>query len=143
MLGCGGGSTTGGSGGGGGAAPSSITLATSAVKVPYNQFNGGAVNLTANISSSQPAGGNVTFIVNGSNGFSVTSAVVSGVAQFQLSGLPVGIHTISARYSGDGRTQSSQTQGALNIAVTGPTVITVQATTGGLSHLFGVNFTLQ
>jgi hypothetical protein len=143
MLGCGGGSAAGGSGGGGTSAPTSITLATSAVKVPYNQFNGGVVNLTANISSSQTAGGMVTFSVDGSGGYFVTSQVVSGVAQFQLSGLSVGIHTITARYSGDGKNQSSQTQGALNIAVTGQTGITVQATTGGLSHLFGVNFTLQ
>jgi len=101
------------------------------------------VNLTANISSSQQAGGTVTFIIDGNNGYSVTSQAVSGVAQFQLTSLSVGVHTITAQYSGDANTQGSQTKGSLNIAVTGATGITVQATTGGLSHLIGVNFTLQ
>jgi len=143
FVGCGGGSGEGGSGGGGVPAPTSITLTASAVKVPFNTISGGAVNLTANISSSQQAGGTVTFIIDGNNGYSVTSQAVSGVAQFQLTSLSVGVHTITAQYSGDANTQGSQTKGSLNIAVTGATGITVQATTGGLSHLIGVNFTLQ
>jgi hypothetical protein len=143
FVGCGGGSAGGGSVGGGGSAATSITLTASAVKVPSSPISGGAVNLTANISSSKQAGGTVTFLLDGKNGFSVTSQAVSGVAQFQLTNLAVGVHTITAQYSGDANTQSSQTKGGLNIAVTGQTGITVQATTGGLFHLIGFNFNLQ
>ena len=141
FVGCGAGS--GGGSGGGGPVPTSITLTASSVKVPYSSTSGGAVNLTANISSSKPAGGTVTFTVDASSGFSVSSQAVGGVAQFQLTGLSVGIHALTAQYSGDANTQSSQTKGGLNIAVTGQTGVTVQAKTGGLSHLIGVTFSLQ
>jgi hypothetical protein len=141
FVGCGAGSA--GGDGGGGPVPTSITLTASNVKVPYSSTSGGAVNLTANISSSKPAGGTVTFTVDASNGFSVTSQAVGGVAQFQLTGLSVGIHTLTAQYSGDANTLSSQTKGGLNIAVTGQTGVTVQAKTGGLSHLIGLTFNLQ
>jgi hypothetical protein len=140
FFGCGGGSS---GGDGGGQAPSSITLTTSSVKVPYSPISGGSANLTANVSSSKTPGGTVTFSVDGSNGFSVSSPVVSGVAQFQLNNLSVGIHSITAQYPGDVNTLGSQTNGSLNIAVTGPTGIGVQAHTGGLFHSIGVNFNLQ
>jgi hypothetical protein len=144
FFGCGGGSSGGGGGGGGGGlAPSSITLTTSSVKVPYSPISGGGVNLTANVSSSKTPGGTATFSVDGSNGFSVSSPVVSGVAQFQLNNLSVGVHSITAQYSGDVNTLSSQTKGRLNIAVTGPTGVGVEARTGGLFHTIGVNFNLQ
>lgn len=112
------------------------------MKVPHND-TGGVVNLTANISSSQPAGGLVTFSINGTNGYTVTAEAIGGVAQTQLNGLPVGVHTITAQYSGDSKTTSSQTAGALHIAITGQSGMTVQASTGGLVHILGVNFTLQ
>jgi len=123
--------------------PTSLTLTASSVKVPYSSISGGAVGLTANITSSKPAGGTVTFVVDGATGFSVSSPVVSGAAQFQLSGLSVGVHTVMAQYSGDVNTLGSQTKGSLNIAVTGQTGVNVQANTGGLFHSLGVNFTLQ
>jgi hypothetical protein len=113
------------------------------VKVPYSSTSGGVVNLTANVTSSKPAGGTVTFSVDGSTGFSVNSPVLGGVAQFQLTGLSVGVHSIAAQYSGDANTLSSQTKGSLNVAVTGQTGVSVQANTGGLFHSIGVNFNLQ
>ena len=143
FVGCGGGSTGGGGGGGGGPVPTSISLTASGVKVPYTSTSGGVVSLTANVTSSKPAAGTVTFFVDGSNGFSVSSPVVSGVAQFQLTGLSVGVHTVTAGYSGDVNTLSSQTKGSLNIAVTGQAGLTIRANTGGLFHEVGVNFTLQ
>lgn len=141
FYGCGGGSS--GGGGGGGPVPTSITLTTSSVKVPYNSTSGGSVTLTANITSSKPAGGTVTFSVDGPSGFSVSSPAVNGVAPFQLTGLAVGIHTITAKYSGDADTLASQTSGSLNIAVTGQATLAVQGSTGGLLHTTGLNFTLQ
>jgi len=123
--------------------PTSVTLTASSVKVPYSPISGGSVNLTANVTSSKTPGGTVTFSVDGSNGFSVGSPVVSGVAQFQVTGLSVGIHTVTAQYSGDANTLGSQTKGSLNIAVTGQTGVSVQANTGGLFHTIGINFNLQ
>jgi len=140
FAGCGGGST---GGGGGGPVPSSITLTTSSVKVPWNAISGGSVNLTANVTSSKTPGGTVTFFIDGSSGFSSNSHVAGGVAQFQLSNLSVGIHSITAQYSGDANTLSSQTNGSLNIAVTGSTGLGVQANTGNLFHSTGINFNLQ
>ena len=140
FVGCGGGSTGGGSGG---PVPTSISLTASSVKVPYISTSGGVVNLKANITSSKPAGGMVTFFVDGSNGFSASSQAVNGVAQFQLTGLPIGVHTVSAGYSGDTNTLNSQTKGSLNIAVTGQTGMTIQANTGGLSHAISISLTLQ
>jgi len=140
FTGCGGGST---GGGGGGPVPTSITLTSSSVKVPWNTSSGGSVNLTANVTSSKTPAGTVNFLVDGSNGFSVSSPVVGGIAQLQLTSLSVGIHTITAQYSGDVNTLGSQTKGSLNIAVTGSTGFGVQAHTGGLFHTIGVNFNLQ
>jgi subtilase family serine protease len=143
FLGCGGGSSEGGGGGGGGPVPTSVTLTASSVKVPYSPISGGSVNLTANVTSAKTPGGTVTFSVDGSSGFSVSSPVVSGVAQFQVSGLSVGVHTVTAQYSGDANTLGSQTKGSLNIAVTGQTGVSMQANTGGLFHTIGINFNLQ
>jgi hypothetical protein len=141
FVGCGGGSA--GGGGGGGPVPTSITLSTPSVKVPLNPISGVVVNLMANVTSSKAAGGTVTIFVDGSSGFSVNSPVVNGVAQFQVGGLSVGIHSFTAQYSGDANTLSSQTKGSLNIAVTGQTGVTIRANTGGLFHSTAVNFTLQ
>jgi hypothetical protein len=140
FVGCGGGST---GGGGGGPATSFITITTSSVKVAWNATSGGSVNLTANVTSSKTPGGSVTFVIDGSTGFSANGPVVGGVAQLQLNGLSVGIHSVAAQYSGDANTLGSQTKGSLNIAVTGQTGVGVQANTGGLSHSIGVNFNLQ
>jgi len=146
FVGCGGGSTGGGGGGGGGGglAPTSIVLTTSSVKVPYSPTSGGSVKLTANVTSTKTPGGTVTWIVDGDTGwFSSPTPVIAGVAQVQLTNLSAGIHTIGAQYSGDANTLGSQTNGSLNIAVTGQTEITIQANTGSLLHLVGINFTLQ
>jgi hypothetical protein len=141
FFGCGGGSS--GGGGGGGPVPTSISLSTPSVKIPFNPVSGVVVNLTANVTSSKSPGGTVTVVVDGSGGFSVNNPVVNGVAQFQIGGLSVGVHTFTAQYTGDANTLSSQTNGRLNIAVTGQTGLTIQANTGGLSHAIGVNFNLQ
>jgi hypothetical protein len=141
FVGCGGGSS--GGGGGGGPVPTSITLSTPSVKVPINPVSGVVVNLTATVTSSKTAGGTVAVFVDGSSGFSVNSPVVNGVAQFQIGGLSVGIHTFTAQYSGDANSLSSQTKGSLDIAITGQAGITIRANTGGLSHSTALNFTLQ
>jgi hypothetical protein len=86
----------------------------------------------------------VAFTVDGNSAwFASPTPVVAGAAQVQLTNLSVGIHTVSARYSGDANTLGSQTNGSLNIAVTGSTGLTLQGSTGGLAHLTSVNFNLQ
>jgi hypothetical protein len=145
FFGCGGGSASVGGppGPGGGPVPTSITLTASSVKVPYSSISGGAVNLTANVTASKTPGGMVTFVVDGNTRYTAPVPVAGGVAQFQLTGLSVGVHAISAQYSGDTNTLGSQTKGSLNVAVTGQTEIGIQGTTGGLIHATAVNFTLQ
>jgi hypothetical protein len=143
FYGCGGGSSSGG-GGGGGPVPTSITLTTSSVKVPSSPTSGGSVQLTANVTASKAPAGTVAFTVDGNSAwFASPTPVVAGAAQVQLTNLSVGIHTVSARYSGDANTLGSQTNGSLNIAVTGQAGLTIRANTGGLFHEVGVNFTLQ
>jgi hypothetical protein len=142
FFGCGGGSASVG-GGGGGPVPASVTLTAASVKVPFNPTSGAVVNLTANVTASKTPGGMVTFVVDGNSGFTAPVPVVGGIAQFQLTGLSVGVHAISAQYSGDTNTLGSQTQGSLNVAVTGQTGVSVRGTTGGLTHTVAVNFNLQ
>ena len=124
--------------------PTSITLSASSVKVPFNSTSGGSVNLTANATASKTPGGSVTFIVDGNSGwFTTPSAVTAGVAQVQLTNLAIGIHSVSAQYSGDANTLGAQTKGSLNIAVTGQTEVGVEAKTGNVLHSVAINFTLQ
>jgi hypothetical protein len=142
FYGCGGGAS-GSVGGGGGAVPTSITLSTPNVKVPFNPVSGVVINLSATVTSSKTPGGTVTFQVDGTSGFSVSSSVVAGVAQTQIMGLAVGVHSFTAQYSGDTDDLSSQTKGSLNVAITGATGLTLLASTGGLSHSAAVTFNLQ
>jgi hypothetical protein len=123
--------------------PTSITLTASSVKVPSNQTSGGAVTFTANVTASKTPLGTVTLVVDGNSGYTQPIPVAGGVAQFQVTGLSVGIHTIGAQYSGDASTLGSQTKGSLNVAITGQASVSVQGTTGGLSHMVTFNLTLQ
>jgi hypothetical protein len=143
FFGCGGGSDFVGGGGGGAPVPTTITLSTSNVKVPFNPTTGATVSLTANVTASKTPGGVVTFVVDGASNYASPVSVAGGTAQIQITGLAVGVHTFGASYSGDVNTASSQTSGSLNVAITGPTSVNVVGTTGGLSHAITINFTLQ
>jgi hypothetical protein len=142
FFGCGGGSNFVG-GGGGAPVPTTITLSTSNVKVPFNPTTGAVVSLTANLTASKTPGGMVTFVVDGASNYASPVPVIGGTAQIQITGLAVGVHTFGASYSGDVNTASSQTSGSLNVAITGPTSVNVVGTTGGLTHTITINFTLQ
>ena len=111
----------GGNGGGGGAVPTSVTLATSTVKVQ----SGTTFNLTATVHSTNPVTGSVDFIDPASG---IPSAqVINGVATEQVGMAMVGTHTITARYKGDSNNQPSQTSGSLNITITGTGQLSVNA----------------
>jgi hypothetical protein len=55
------------------------------------------------------------------------------VATFSTSTLPVGIHVISAQYSGDANTKASNSAPITQIIV-GPVSFQVTGTSGGSSH---------
>ncbi|HTQ85225.1 MAG TPA: Ig-like domain repeat protein [Candidatus Solibacter sp.] len=139
--GAGGGSGGGGGGGGGsGPAPSTTTLMASSTKVGYGAGN--TVTLTAFVTSSKPAGGQVEFLVDGSPGpFGVPTP--GGAIQAQLVGYPVGIHTVAAQYNGDANTLPSHTNGSLNIAITGQATVTVVGSTGSDGRAFVVFVNLE
>jgi subtilase family serine protease len=142
VIGCGGGSAatgTGGGGGGGGPVPTSITLTTSNAKVDQNS----AVTLTAQITAQHPLSGMVslydygnqflgTFPINGSQ------AVVGELGNFY----GIGIHQITAKYSGDAQNLPS-TSNVLTQVITGTIQAEVQGKTGGDIHYLQVTLGVQ
>jgi Big-like domain-containing protein len=151
VLGCGatggaaGGGGGGGNGGGGsGMTPTSITLSTSALKVPYGANLTFTVNVKS-LNSSQPATGTADLwdsSISSSAGLAA-SIVSNGIATFQISYLSVGTHVISAQYYGDGRNQASKTNGSINVVITGTAPVFVQGTTSILTHNIPINVTIQ
>jgi hypothetical protein len=132
VMGCGGGG--GGGGGGGNKVPSTTTLTSSNLRIGYQTPITFTVKITAN---STPAG-QVQLIDNGQI---YSSGVVSaGIATFQTTTLPIGVHVITAQYSGDSATLPS-TSAAITQTVTGPVPLQITATSGNTSH--SVSFTVQ
>ena len=68
--------------------------------------------------------------------------VINGTAQVQVTVFPVGTHQIVAEYSGDTENQASQS-GALNLTITGSSLVQITGTTGSVSHLMSLNVTVQ
>ena len=97
VAGCGGGS----GGGGGGPVPSTTSLASSNL----HAISGTTVTFNVRINANSTPGGTVQLLDNGQLFSSGT--VSAGVAIFQSATLPVGIHVISAQYSGDANTKPS------------------------------------
>jgi Pro-kumamolisin, activation domain/Bacterial Ig-like domain (group 3) len=117
VAGCGGG---GGGGGGGGPVPTTTTISSP-----------GATNITVTVRSSATAGGSVVLTIDGANPLS--GAVSAGIAQFNLLGQPVGIHTLLATYSGDTANQPS-TSAPFAFIITGNTMLQVVGTSGSTTH---------
>jgi hypothetical protein len=147
-LGCGGGGSSGGgsgtgagAGAGGGSdapVPTSIVISAPSTKVPQ----GTLASVTATVTSSKPLTGTITFSDAVLGGVSPALTVTNGAAQTQLNLLFVGIHQITAQYSGDPSNQPSQSS-PFNIAVTGTSSLAVVGTTGPLSHETSLNVTIQ
>jgi hypothetical protein len=144
-LGCGGGGGStggGGGGGGGGTTPhaTSVTLTTSNAKVPQN----GQLALIATVTGGQNLAGNVTFYDYGSplaGGFPVTSVnnqVQIGTDYLSL----IGVHQITAKYSGDPNNLASSSP-SVNQAITGTTSLIVDGATGSDAHSIQVTISLQ
>jgi Pro-kumamolisin, activation domain/Bacterial Ig-like domain (group 3) len=131
VMGCGGGS---GGGGGGGKVNSTTTLTSSNLRITYQAPLIFTVKITANSTPS----GTAELIDNGQ--IYSSGPVSAGIATFQTTTLPVGVHVITAQYSGDSSTLAS-TSAPITQIVTGPVPIGITATSGSTSHT--VNFTVQ
>jgi subtilase family serine protease len=135
-IGCGGGGgvSTGGGGGGGGTGggnttppgPSTIALSASNAKVPQNT----AFTITATVTGASPLTGTVQFY---DNGVAIAAALplVNGQVQAPAGYINgIGLHQITATYSGDTKNLSS-TSTPVAQAITGTISILIVANTGG------------
>ena len=118
------------------ASATSTSLSVSSVKVPQ----GAPFTVTARVSGSGTAGGQVTFL-SGTNVIG-TGSLTNNVATLRLFTLPVGTHTITARYSGDGQHLASQSQ-AVQAVITGTTQMVVSVTVGTNTKSVVIPVTLQ
>ena len=130
VAGCGG-----GGGGGGGQVASTTTLTTSSGRVAFQT----PVSFMVTVSASGSPGGTVQLYDNGQT-YGNAATLNAGNVTFVTTNLPIGIHSISARYSGDAHTLPS-TSAAISQMVLGnvPLQITAAAN-GGNAH--SANFTL-
>jgi hypothetical protein len=126
-LGCGGG---GGGGGGGGitATPTSVAIATSDAKVPSN----GNYMITATVTGSSNLTGTISFYDYGNLVTSVP--VTNGKAGIGINDVgTIGVHQITARYSGDANNLASTSTG-VSQTITGTLQIAIEGATGVDTH---------
>jgi hypothetical protein len=130
VTGCGGG----GGGGGGGPVPSTTTLTSSNL----HSISGTTVSFNVRITANSTPGGSVQLLDNGTLYSSGT--VTAGVATFQTATLPVGIHKLTAQYSGDADTEPSHSAPITQIIVgTVPFTVTGTAASGAHTTTFTVS----
>ena len=138
LLSCGGSSAS--IGGGGGQSSPSLTLTTSAVKVPYQD----TFTLTATVISGSADCATVLFVDSATNGFpGFFVPLTNGTASVALNNETVGTHIISAQCGGDVTHPLLKTNGTLNVVVTGSAPVTVQGTTSYVTHTMPINVTIQ
>jgi hypothetical protein len=136
-LGCGGGGTTGGGGSGGGTQTAShTTLTVTTAKQPFAS-NNFAFNVTVTSSGASLTGQVQLFDGSAALGQPVT--ISNGTASINI-GLPtIGTHPVSAQYLGNTTTLASAS-GAINLTVTGSTIVPLTTTPSGSANL---NLTIQ
>jgi len=134
-LGCGGG----GGGGGPSPQPTSVSLTTSNAKVSAGQ----PLTITATVTGGATFKGGMTFY---DYGVAVTPALPVSAAQPQVqigsSDLILGVHQLTAKYSGDTNNQPS-TSAALSQTITGTFVTSITGATGSDTHAMQVTLGLQ
>lgn len=135
VMGCGGGG--GGVGGGGGKVPSTTTLTTSNARAAYQT----TVTLNVRVNANSTPGGSVQLVDNGQ--IYSSGIVTAGVATFQTTTLPVGIHVITAQYSGDSNTQSSISGPVTQIIVGNVPSFTITGTADNGSHTTAFTVTVN
>jgi hypothetical protein len=136
-LGCNGGY----GGGGGNKATTTTTISvTSSTKAAQNAN----VAFLISVSSTGTAANGLVQLFDGVNSLGPATYVVNGALTINNSGLALGTHAISAQYMGDANTKASQTNGALNITVTGTTPpITITGTSGSTTATNTMTITIN
>jgi hypothetical protein len=135
VIGCGG-----GSGGGGGTPPaaSTTTLTSSNLKAQFQA----PVNFNVNVSSTGSPTGMVQLYDNGQV-FGNAVPLNAGLALFTSDALPVGLHSISAKYQGDTNTLPS-TSSSISQIITGTVNLQITASSqSGSSHTANFNVTVN
>jgi hypothetical protein len=133
-LGCGGGSSSGGGGGGNQVASHTTLTVTNAKQASNNNF---AFNVTVTSSGASPTGQVQLF--DGSTALGLPISLSNGTALINTGLAAVGTHGVSAHYLGNGTTLASAS-GAINLTVTGATVVALTSTPSGSAN---INLTIQ
>ena len=133
-LGCGGGSSSGGGGGGNQVASHTTLTVTNAKQGSNNNF---AFNVTVTSSGVSPNGQVQLF--DGSTALGLPVSLSNGTASINTGLATVGTHAVSAHYLGNATTLASAS-GALNLTVTGSTIVPLTSTPSGSANL---NLTIQ
>jgi Pro-kumamolisin, activation domain/Bacterial Ig-like domain (group 3) len=137
---CGGGGGSAGGGGGGTTAVATTTqLTVSSTKVALN----GPLNLSATVTGGTPIG-TVAFVVDGAAGYAnnLTNGSTGNIPTMTTGNFGIGTHTVVASYSGAPGSAPSQS-GALNVAVTGSTVVQITGTSTNTSSEGRINVTVN
>src|SRR6266446_2983138 len=136
IIGCGGGSASGPPPPPPGPFATSTTVSTSSAKVAQNT----TFTLSAKVTGQGNPTGTVNFYAN--NSWLGSSNLSAGGANLNTSIVYPGIYSVSAQYLGDSNNLSSTSAGASQ-AVTGSTLMQVNAQTSTLFHSVNVTVTLQ
>jgi hypothetical protein len=83
----------------------------------------------------------VTFY-DGATALGGAATLVNGQASLALNNLPIGTHSITAKYSGDSGHAGSTSQPYFE-AITGVATVQVVATSGSTSHTLPISITVQ
>lgn len=118
--------------------PSTLTVSSNSQSVA----KGSAVTLTATVTANTTnKAGSVTFY-DGTTALGTAVVSSSGTATLSSSGLAVGIHSITARYTGAAHAQAAASATYQQL-VTGATTVTINAASGSLSRTATLNLNLN
>ncbi len=127
-----------GGGGGGPVATTTQIKVTSVTKAAV----GGTFTFTATVTGGTPT--NQVQLYDGSTPTGTAVSVSGGTATLTTGALStVGTHSITARYAGDATYTQASTSGALNVTVTGPATVTVQASPAASNGTLTINLTIN
>jgi hypothetical protein len=131
----------GGSYGGGGGGPVATTTqikVTSATKGP----TGTMFTFTATVTGGTPT--DMVQLLDGGVATGAAVAVSGGTATLTTAALStVGTHAITAHYAGDATNTVASSSGALNVTVTGPTMVTIGASPAASNGTAAISLTIN
>lgn len=128
------------SGCGGSGTPSStlVIVESSASKVA----SGASVTFSAKVSGGSGSPQGMVTFYDGATALGGAATLVNGQASLALNNLPIGTHSITAKYSGDSGHAGSTSQPYFE-AITGVATVQVVATSGSTSHTLPISITVQ